>query len=218
MRVIIISILIFIAQVYAAFNVFTKEEKSLTKQKSVLISANNFTFIKEETIKNEEIKQENLQDEGVKKTKAPKKISKITKAPEKIKKQEPTIKQKNEGLEDKTQQIATKKIEGEENANSLNNNKSNSNDDEALAILINQLLNKYKKYPKKAKMLNLQGKVAGNFIIKNDELTINITKSSNEIFTKETKQTIKKVKNKIPKQAHNMKISFVINYKTNEGI
>lgn len=218
MRVIIISILIFIAQVYAAFNVFTKEEKSLTKQKSVLISANNFTFIKEETIKNEEIKQENLQDEGVKKTKAPKKISKITKAPEKIKKQEPTIKQKNEDLEDKTQQIATKKIEGEENANSLNNNKSNSNDDEALAILINQLLNKYKKYPKKAKMLNLQGKVAGNFIIKNDELTINITKSSNEIFTKETKQTIKKVKNKIPKQAHNMKISFVINYKTNEGI
>lgn len=218
MRVIIISILIFIAQVYAAFNVFTKEEKSLTKQKSVLISANNFTFIKEETIKNEEIKQENLQDEGVKKTKAPKKISKITKTPEKIKKQEPTIKQKNADLEDKTQQIATKKIEGEENANSLNNNKSNSNDDEALAILINQLLNKYKKYPKKAKLLNLQGKVAGNFIIKNDELTINITKSSNEIFTKETKQTIKKVKNKIPKQAHNMKISFVINYKTNEGI
>lgn len=228
MKIIVISVLIFLAQVFAVSIIHVKDESKLKNQTSISLSASNFSFIqdspKEELVeeKLEEVKAEAKQEikEGIKKKIKPKeelkKQSEIKKVKQVIK---PEVKQvvKQEEKQEINQNYGAN-IEGKANANSLNNNSSNGLNDKALALFINELLNKYKKYPKKAKMLNIKGKVVGNFMIKNDELTINIIESSHEMFLQQTKQTIRKVKNKIPKQAHNMKISFVINYKTNEEI
>lgn len=218
MRIIVISVLIFLAQVFAVSIIHVKDESKLKNQTSISLSASNFSFIQEiieEKVK--DFKTETKQEikEGIKKK---------TKSKEELKKQS-EIKKVKQVIKPEEKQVAKPEvrqeinqnyranIEGKTNANSLNNNSSTGLSDEALALLINELLNKYKQYPKRAKMLNIKGKVAGNFMIKNDELTINIIESSHEMFVKETKQTIKKVKDKIPKEAHNTKIFFVINYK-----
>lgn len=218
MRIIVISVLIFLAQVFAVSIIHVKDESKLKNQTSISLSASNFSFIQEIIEeKVEEIKAETKQEikEGIKKkTKSKeelKKQSEIKKVKQVIKHEEKQVAKQEVRQEIKKNYGAN--IEGKTNANSLNNNSSTGSNDEALALLINELLNKYKKYPKRAKMLNIKGKVAGNFMIKNDELTINIIESSHEMFEKQTKQTIRKVKNKIPKQAYNTRISFVINYK-----
>lgn len=220
MRIIVISVLIFLAQVFAVSIIHVKDESKLKNQTSINLSASNFSFIQDEQIieeKVEEIKAETKQEikEGIKKKIKPKeelkKQSEIKKVKQVIKHEEKQV-AKQEVRQEINQNYGAN-IEGKTNANSLNNNSSTGSNDEALALLINELLNKYKKYPKRAKMLNIKGKVAGNFMIKNDELTINIIESSHEMFEKQTKQTIRKVKNKIPKQAYNTRISFVINYK-----
>ncbi|ULO02367.1 energy transduction protein TonB [Campylobacter sp. RM5004] len=218
MRIIVISVLIFLAQVFAVSIIHVKDESKLKNQTSISLSASNFSFIQEIIEeKVEEIKAETKQEikEGIKKKIKPKeelkKQSEIKKVKQVIKHEEKQV-AKQEVRQEINQNYGAN-IEGKTNANSLNNNSSTGSNDEALALLINELLNKYKKYPKRAKMLNIKGKVAGNFMIKNDELTINIIESSHEMFEKQTKQTIRKVKNKIPKQAYNTRISFVINYK-----
>lgn len=218
MRIIVISVLIFLAQVFAVSIIHVKDESKLKNQTSISLSASNFSFIQEiieEKVK--DFKAETKQEikEGIKKKIKPKeelkKQSEIKKVKQVIKHEERQV-AKQEVRQEINQNYGAN-IEGKTNANSLNNNSSTGSNDEALALLINELLNKYKKYPKRAKMLNIKGKVAGNFMIKNDELTINIIESSHEMFEKQTKQTIRKVKNKIPKQAYNTRISFVINYK-----
>lgn len=218
MRIIVISVLIFLAQVFAVSIIHVKDESKLKNQTSISLSASNFSFIQEiieEKVK--DFKTETKQEikEGIKKkTKSKeelKKQSEIKKVKKVIKPEEKQV-TKPEVRQEINQNYGAN-IEGKTNANSLNNNSSTGSNDEALALLINELLNKYKQYPKRAKMLNIKGKVAGNFMIKNDELTINIIESSHEMFEKQTKQTIRKVKNKIPKQAYNTRISFVINYK-----
>lgn len=218
MRIIVISVLIFLAQVFAVSIIHVKDENKLKNQTSISLSASNFSFIQEiieEKVK--DFKTETKQEikEGIKKkTKSKeelKKQSEIKKVKKVIKPEEKQV-TKPEVRQEINQNYGAN-IEGKTNANSLNNNSSTGSNDEALALLINELLNKYKQYPKRAKMLNIKGKVAGNFMIKNDELTINIIESSHEMFEKQTKQTIRKVKNKIPKQAYNTRISFVINYK-----
>lgn len=218
MRIIVIFVLIFLAQVFAVSIIHVKDESKLKNQTSINLSASNFSFIQEiieEKVK--DFKAETKQEikEGIKKKIKPKeelkKQSEIKKVKQVIKHEEKQVTKTEEKQE--INQNYGANIEGKTNANSLNNNSSTGSNDEALALLINELLNKYKKYPKRAKMLNIKGKVAGNFMIKNDELTINIIESSHEMFEKQTKQTIRKVKNKIPKQAYNTRISFVINYK-----
>lgn len=218
MRIIVISVLIFLAQVFAVSIIHVKDESKLKNQTSISLSASNFSFIQEiieEKVK--DFKAETKQEikEGIKKKIKPKeelkKQSEIKKVKQVIKHEEKQV-AKPEVRQEINQNYGAN-IEGKTNANSLNNNSSTGSNDEALALLINELLNKYKQYPKRAKMLNIKGKVAGNFMIKNDELTINIIESSHEMFEKQTKQTIRKVKNKIPKQAYNTRISFVINYK-----
>lgn len=215
MRIIVISVLIFLAQVFAVSIIHVKDESKLKNQTSINLSASNFSFIQEiieEKVK--DFKAETKQEikEGIKKkTKSKEELKKQSEIKKVIKPEEKQV-AKPEVRQEINQNYGAN-IEGKTNANSLNNNSSTGSNDEALALLINELLNKYKKYPKRAKMLNIKGKVAGNFMIKNDELTINIIESSHEMFEKQTKQTIRKVKNKIPKQAYNTRISFVINYK-----
>lgn len=218
MRIIVISVLIFLAQVFAVSIIHVKDENKLKNQTSINLSASNFSFIQEiieEKVK--DFKAETKQEikEGIKKKIKPKeelkKQSEIKKVKQVIKHEEKQVAKQE--VESEINQNYGASLEGKTNANSLNNNSSTGSNDEALALLINELLNKYKQYPKRAKMLNIKGKVAGNFMIKNDELTINIIESSHEMFEKQTKQTIRKVKNKIPKQAYNTRISFVINYK-----
>lgn len=215
MRIIVISVLIFLAQVFAVSIIHVKDESKLKNQTSISLSASNFSFIQEiieEKVK--DFKAETKQEikEGIKKkTKSKEELKKQSEIKKVIKPEEKQV-AKPEVRQEINQNYGAN-IEGKTNANSLNNNSSTGSNDEALALLINELLNKYKQYPKRAKMLNIKGKVAGNFMIKNDELTINIIESSHEMFEKQTKQTIRKVKNKIPKQAYNTRISFVINYK-----
>lgn len=215
MRIIVISVLIFLAQVFAVSIIHVKDESKLKNQTSINLSASNFSFIQEIIEeKVEDFKAETKQEikEGIKKKIKPKEELKKQSEIKKVIKPEEKQVAKQEVRQEINQNYGAN-IEGKTNANSLNNNSSTGSNDEALALLINELLNKYKKYPKRAKMLNIKGKVAGNFMIKNDELTINIIESSHEMFEKQTKQTIRKVKNKIPKQAYNTRISFVINYK-----
>lgn len=206
MRFTIIFIIVFCLQLYAVLNIKLDKKEELSKQNAINMNAGNFSFIKPEPIV-EEVVKKIPQDEGIKKEIKPKKIvKKHTKKAQNISKTEAKSQPTDLGNNNITKPSPT-------NGENITNNASNGNNNQQLAMQINALLNKYKKYPKKAKLLNIQGKVAGNFIVSKDGLSINITECPHEIFMKETKQTIKKIKNKIPKQAHNIKISFVINYK-----
>lgn len=206
MRFTIIFIIVFCLQLYAVLNIKLDKKEELSKQNAINMNASNFSFIKPEPIV-EEVVKKIPQDEGIKKEIKPKKIvKKHTKKVQNISKTEAKSQPTDLGNNNITKPSPT-------NGENIVNNASNGNNNQQLAMQINALLNKYKKYPKKAKLLNIQGKVAGNFIVSKDGLSINITECPHEIFMKETKQTIKKIKNKIPQQAHNIKISFVINYK-----
>lgn len=206
MRFAIIFIIVFCLQLYAVLNIKIDKKEELSRQNAINMNAGNFSFIKPEPIVEEMVK-ETPQDEGVKKEIKPKKIvKKHIKKPQNIAQNETKSQPTDLGNSNITNPSPV-------NGESLVNNANNGNDNQRLAMLINALINKHKKYPEEAKNLNIKGRVEGSFIVKNDKITINIRNCSHKIFVPETKRTIKRIKNKIPEEAKGILISFALDYK-----